>query len=368
MTIFEILEEYRFSLPDRNNDKTYLEIFIDEMNLYTSLLEKLQDFDIHQEKKRTVSSKYIFEQAMRIAKDIVKILGLYSQGKPFEAYLQLKEMIENPETNLKIHSILGEVNFYRVRNGNTNSNFSKEDLFHIPFELTRKVSNQRYSISGFPSLYLSDSIYTCWEEMRRPDIDNLYCSRFELRKFISLLEIPNPQEEINRYVSENKIIEGVIGNGLDSLLINWPLYFACSIKVKYPHEPYKVEYVLPQLLLQYVRSNIKIDGIKYFSTNIDYDNDNIKGTFNNYVFPIKTFDEKGYCNELKKMFSITEPESKKLNDISSATITLLYKHDNSESFAVEEIEIINGKSIPYNNTVFGALEIGLESSNNDFIE
>ncbi len=33
------------------------------------------------------------------------------------------------------------------------------EMSHIPFELNHLVSNERFSISGFPSLYMGSSVY-----------------------------------------------------------------------------------------------------------------------------------------------------------------------------------------------------------------
>lgn len=48
----------------------------------------------------------------------------------------------------------------------------------------------------------------------------------------------------------------------------WPLIAACSIKVKHREDSFKPEYIVPQLLLQWIRNNQEIDGIRFSSTHI----------------------------------------------------------------------------------------------------
>ncbi len=369
MTIFEFLKNYSFDLPKRNCDKSYEDLYVDEMNKYFYLLESLEDFQINQEKTRLVKSKDIFEKSKKLAKGIISVLAYYQSGYPHKAFEKLNTLLNDPEIMLKVFSTLGgDLNFYRARSSDNGMAYEKKEIFHIPFELRSKVKTQRYSIPGFPSLYLSDSIYTCWEEMKRPNLKKLNCSRLVSENFISMLEIPYPADEIKEYVGKNSIVEGVKGIGIDSLLINWPLYLACSIKIKNKEDPFKIEYVLPQLLLQFVKSSSGLDGIKYFSTNIDYDSEKIEGVFSNYVFPVKEIGHSGFCKKLVKSFRLTEPVSYNLIETSTLGTTFLYNNDELKSPYVKKIEIVKGRSIPYSDSLFGSIERYLKSMEDDFIE
>ena len=51
-----------------------------------------------------------------------------------------------------------------------------------------------------------------------------------------------------------------------SLVIFYPLLMACNLKVKQEDEPFKPEYIIPQLLVQTIRLHSDfIDGISYIS-------------------------------------------------------------------------------------------------------
>lgn len=357
MTIIELLENPIFNLPKyHNNNSSYELLFIDCMNEYIELLSKLENFEIYQENVRKINSKEIKEKALKLGKGIIRAVREYNYGKPHNAFNEFKSILDDSELNFKTQIFLGSEDFFRVRVLNNNYSITKREIFHIPFESRSKISTQRYSIPGFPSLYLSDSIYTCWEEMKRPDVNHLHSSRFKLNSIVTVLDIPHPKEEIEKYVKNDKIVEGVIGIGIDSLLTNWPLYLACSIGVKNINDPFKIEYVIPQLLLQYVRQNNDIQGIKYFSTNIDYNNTNIQGNFNNYVFPVQETKSIGVCEDLSKIFSLTEPISLKMIRTASSGQIFLRNNKESDFFNVKNIEMVKGESLPYSYSSFGQIE------------
>ncbi|WP_052675768.1 hypothetical protein [Paenibacillus sp. IHBB 10380] len=55
----------------------------------------------------------------------------------------------------------------------SNHSLTRQEMFHIPFELKGRAATQRYSIPGLPSLYLGSSCYICWEELHRPDLNTV---------------------------------------------------------------------------------------------------------------------------------------------------------------------------------------------------
>ena len=275
MTIFEFLQNPILNLPKANQSRSYEMIFIDSMNEYLDLLTELEDFKVYQKDSRLINAKELSNKAYSLGKGIINTLKEYYDGKPYEAFYSFKAILDEFDFIFKTETTLEEKDLYRIRVTNRNMKFTTNEFFHIPYQLKHKNATQRYSIPGFPSLHLSDSIYTCWEELKRPSLENMHVSRFKLaHQTLQVLEIPRPIEIIQKNVIDNRITESKTDSGIASLLINFPLYLACSIGIKSPHYPFKVEYVIPQLLLQYVRQNSDIHGIKYFSTNVDYENSN----------------------------------------------------------------------------------------------
>ncbi|NOQ75931.1 MAG: hypothetical protein GQ574_28250 [Crocinitomix sp.] len=356
MTIFEFLKNPIFNLPNVSQANKYETIFIDAMNEYFDLFEKLEDFEIHQDNVRKVSAVDLGNKAYELSSGIINTLKEYYNGKPYEAFYEFKALMDGSNFVFNTELLHAGKDFYRMRAADIGLQFTAKEIFHIPYHLKNKIATQRYSIPSFPSLYLSDSIYTCWAELKRPPMDELHISRFSLKEGpYQVLQIPHPKEIIAKNGSGKQITEGIIGTGIDSLLMNFPLYLACSVGIKNPLDPFKVEYVIPQLLLQYVRQHKDLHGIKYFSTNVAYENPNIKGSFNNYVFPVQSVATEGYCPELSSMFQLTEPASVK----SILTTSDLKVKPFAVNSPIHSIEGEKGESVTYGSSKFGQIEIAL---------
>jgi len=85
---------------------------------------------------------------------------------------------------------------------------TKEDLFHIPFHRRHLTQSNRFSLPGIPCIYLSNSLYLCWEELGRPSNKRLYAARFEYNRnnvrLINLSFIPQKVVFLNSVVIKDK--------------------------------------------------------------------------------------------------------------------------------------------------------------------
>ena len=229
---------------------------------------------------------------------INEIVTLQYQGKHSEAYGRLGEIVK-AKMNVLIEG--ANLSLYRMRKFEGEKRFTYIDMFHIPFEKRGKVKTQRYSIPGYPCLYVGESIYACWEEMDRPlswMVSKIVCKKMPL---LLDLRVPNEKEF----------------NVFD--LLRFPLIIACMIPVLNNKDDYKPEYIIPQLLTEYIITNYHrkydykdvfktINGIRYTSVhkNTDFDFPNEK--FNNIVFPVvESINDTGYCPVLCEQFLVTEP-------------------------------------------------------------
>lgn len=69
--------------------------------------------------------------------------------------------------------------FFRIRAvGSPNKDIedNAEELFHIPITKRQLISNERFSLSGFPTLYLATALPLAWQECGYPD--KYYWSEF----------------------------------------------------------------------------------------------------------------------------------------------------------------------------------------------
>lgn len=86
----------------------------------------------------------------------------------------------------------------------------------------------------------------------------------------------------------------------------WPLLAACSIRVRHQNAHFKPEYILPQLVLQWLTNETLIDGVRYFTTKTSqYFSDPVSVA--NFAFPVRTSKPTGFCTLLASKFVLGNP-------------------------------------------------------------
>lgn len=295
-------------------------------------------FDIinYEELKKEYFSTYRYKTLSECLKHYVKVFGEYGnipEFKPvYNNLLKIVNQLLEAEKDFKlgfigrcynhIFSLLFDNDgfldsnlisigprhkFYRMRKMDTFYLLKKEEMLHIPFNKRAKVENQRFSLSGFPCLYLGSSAYLCWEELNRPNHLKANTSAFIAEKDIKILDLTFP-ERLGKEMDIYKLI----------------LVFACSLKKQtIDNRTFKEEYIIPQALLHslieynYNNRHNTIDGILYISTHYKSEYtifDDVK-LFYNLVMPTQQYKsksvnlEKEYCEELCSLFQYTEPIS-----------------------------------------------------------
>lgn len=261
-----------------------------------------------------------------ICDEILNSLKAYYNGFSGKAYKIIEELLDNNYEILSFmkfdeikrllyaHSNIDTSIFYKIRRVEKNDKLvDREELFHIKFNEREKIRNERYSISGYPCIYMGKSIKLCWNECNKPlyfyltsiDINSLGNDEFLLFR-----EEPS---QLASLLSKKNILEdqtSVMGflEFLKKYLYTFPMLAACSIIVSKPNENFKPEYIVPNLLTQYIRKrSSKFRGIVYFScknANDIYEyNDNI-----NIAIPtISDSDNKrAYSEELGKKMKFSE--------------------------------------------------------------
>lgn len=194
-----------------------------------------------------------------------------------------------------------------------------------------KVSSSRYSIAGYPSLYLGTSLELCCEEIHmNPYKDFALASAFKLERMIELtntdikvielginpqdfLALENKNEIFHRFISQDLLNQVKVKS---AYLLWYPLIAACSFIRTNKNDPFAAEYIIPQLLMQWVRREMNtpksnkyehLIGIRYFScasvksSDMGFD----------YVFTTSEHQKSPYipyCPVLLKSFKLTKPE------------------------------------------------------------
>ncbi|MBB3131300.1 hypothetical protein FHS19_006020 [Paenibacillus rhizosphaerae] len=349
------------------------------LNQYQEMLVKLPRFsDSHKLKTRTLSEY------------IEKSLDAYYSGQPAKAYDFLESglnVVKDKILQAKSFRDMVPNTLYRMRVG-LNKSYKRSEMFHIPFDKRGLATTQRYSIPGLPCLYLGGSIYVCWEELKRPDLYAVHGSKYQFSekykgkvnilyfgitpkmfaheisqeyKYRAYVRKKNKSALNDKDVEDLKIL-------LETYIILWPIICSCSIKVKNTNDSFKPEYIVPQLLLQWVSNHSEFQGICYFSVNTFHNKENYLLN-QNIVIPVKSSKKEGYCSSLISMFQLTESAPWQIFNLNSIPL-VEKKIESSGKLILEKKDILpRGEMIIgispmdsiYSKTQFGMYEEFLDS-------
>ena len=247
----------------------------------------------------------LLEDIKTSCKELLSIYDLYMQGRIGEAVSRMKQLYTDDEAIFR-EEITEQDVFYRARTIDYSKGaYNIKEMFHVPFEKRGKISNFRYSIAGYPCLYLGSSILTCWEEMHKPNPNNLCVSRFTIDKQEKLFVIDLSWDEDTPEKSEEEEEQSLFRVRILRLLRRYPLMIACSIRAYDANAPFKEEYVIPQTLLMSCIGSDLVDGIAYTSTRRDAQIATDIELHKNYVFPAQRITDTGYCERLSNLFCLT---------------------------------------------------------------
>lgn len=367
-------------------------------------LDKLKElFDIYEKEILKVDFNDIgitiqVDGVKEICHIIIKSIEKQLSGNAIEAINTVEKLFKEND--------IGENLFTCILKPDDSSEFTKQlyrgrvgdeiydlsDIFHVPFNKRQYVSTERYSIPGYPCLYLSGSVYGCWLELNKPNINNFYISRYEVKKQIKLLDLS---------LLPRDVINGKLGNGNECIIeaddakkeltsmpeiikkyiYTWPIICASSFVINEKNRVFKSEYIFPQLLLQVIKNFsqstgvVPFDGIKYFSTKCKYGK-NVRPdpVCVNYILlsdDRETFTNKSkdkYSLELSRKFKWTPPANAYLCSFLDQFNDFILKEQmdimkeklidiNNDEFRGKAcIEIVKGQPILYKGSVFYNLE------------
>lgn len=358
------LEEFEIPRNQDNADEdfqTYLTRQLDRYVTYYSKHVKL-DFDdalpVLREAGHAASSKNgILDRIIQLTKGINETVDHYYNGRLPLAMGTFQDTLNavGYKSNASVTNLHAGFSFYRTRPAG-GQRFTRRDLFHNPFQNRGRVATSRYSIPGLPALYLGNSAYVCWEEYNQEPISNLYFSRFKNEEAVVLVRIQRLEDFTAEMKAASFLDERRKMTYLLQYLAMFPLSLACSIRTKSHTDTFKPEYIIPQLLLQYVTEEKEVNGIMFPSTKVNYFN--LRGVpAYNYVFPVRQVKPRGYCSDLVRTFSLTEPTSTALESL------MVHSGQQVQGTGFEfvaaqrkTLTLIENEAFPYFSTSFGFLE------------
>ena len=296
MNITELNNEMtRLLIEEQKNEKAYQKCVSKLIDDYKKLLE---DFDYN---KYGLSNQVeLHNEIEEICDVVLSCIEDYNRADIAMAITNMTNAVN--KFSSKLSSLLidskGEYKvWYKIRpQEDVVRLYKAREMFHIPFEMRYKVENQRFSINGYPCLYLGRSVWGCWEEMQETDFRFACVSRFEVQTKLNLLNVCLPNKD--KTITDPKDIS--------CLLRTWPLIISCSIKVNMPNESFKPEYIISQLLMLAIKKSEEFLGRAYTSTQrndfFDWDDDLLC----NIAIPVMEIREKGLCPTLCSYFKITD--------------------------------------------------------------
>ena len=248
-----------------------------------------------------------------------RIVKSYLQGRHSTAYTQLKNILKS-NSDLYVTEVQKNELFYRMRSFEKRKGISRKDLFHIPISKKRIIKTQRYSAPGYPCLYLGKSIYGCWEEMHRPNTESTQISCYRSQENIRVLDLRIP-------TLKEFFLETV------KYLQLFPFIIACGIPVRNAEDVYKPEYIIPQLILEWIIDNRfgkkdGLAGVYYTSANRNDDFYVLDHEWDNLAIPVQdSLSDEEFCPKLKQMFWCTKPTCYEYELIQGNINTTIYWDD-----------------------------------------
>ena len=349
----EIQEMLRTS---RSTNMTYREHL---SKLFSNYKQLLQDNKIELEKYCYIVYPYseLFKTVENSCKILLQIYDSYIRGKIGYAVSLMKKHFTYEESIFNL-DLQRDTTLYRARVVNDCGNtIGINSMFHVPFENRNIITNNRFNISGYPCLYLGNSILACWEEMRKPNPDYMFISRYSLNEKVTKKVIDirwNEHVESSLEVDDDER-KGWIQFNIIRFLNTIPLKIACSIPVHDLEASFKEEYVIPQILLLSCIGNKYVDGIAYTSTRRDEQISSDISLHHNYVFPVQKVDDRGYCTTLASNFLMTRGVS-----FMEADIKNVFHAKGTPNVYVEDSTIVLGTldqdKSEYECTKFGQME------------
>lgn len=335
----------KITLPKRYfNDKFDIcEKFKEEAEEYLKLLRLIDGSEFETDKADMLQNRVadIIDEIQKNVDAIINIFTYHEEANPKAAQEEIDAMMERMKNDVFIVSIddwltlnTSEKNiytqlrltpksrFFRVRavsEENPAIQNNPDELFHIPISKKAFVNNERFSLAGFPSLYLSSMLPLAWQECGYPK--KYYYSEYQYEKLNSsrgdrirenelrFLGLYSPDEIYDwgitmKYNHFELWLEVVM-----RYLKQYPLVLACSFVNQSGKVTYKQEYIIPQLLMQWgQRNNDVVQGIAYFTCS-DLTMLNSRWCAYNIVIPATgPYDDKKYSKMLREAFGWSRPQ------------------------------------------------------------
>lgn len=314
----------------------------EEKDIYTFLSQHLLNFEkelaglLDKEEEENEFQKTLFKELKERQKSvnsfshaILDSLKAYLDGD-----LDARRIFNNGMNEMQGKLLSSSMNstdgifnrFFRIRPYKDNEECKEpKDLFHIPFYKSHLAKSCRFSLSKSPHLYLSGSqvctgLVLAWLETDCPS--KFYWSEFmysETQKEMELLDFTwspfSNAMKAGNYRTWINAQKPFVKELLVNYISTYPLIAACSIKALDKSSKLEItEYIIPQMLLEWVGTTGKYRGIKYYSCSL-FNEAQKYNAFNVVLSPQRDTLTKDYCPRLKREFKVSTPNLMEVSDI-----------------------------------------------------
>ena len=249
-------------------------------------------------------------QLNKLVKGLIAVFEKIDNCEFDNAYSILCEQLELDSILEPFKHRLESKDYYRARLG---KGIKSNEMFHVPVVKNYLCKSNRFSESGYPALYLSESEDSCKKEI--PEYGTM--AKFHLHENSNLevvdmtfLDYNNNTLRLNAMKDCNSDRNN--NTCQKALHLMWPILMCCyTISYWCPFEKkqcpvergYIEEYTFPQLFSRYLRKNGLADGIRYFTVR-DETLDPNESNMADIVLFTKEYDESGYDEKLRSKFRI----------------------------------------------------------------
>lgn len=379
--LFQVIQKYDFDLyRDHSDVPSYLDEhfakYIDDIERAAAGTNPLLGSDFCNQVLNNITTARAF------CNELVDIGRIYRNGQIKESFEKAYNLFMSMSSYYvsSFFSARKYGAFYRIRQGDfriqpdEDSKKKKAELFHIKNNNRNLIGAYRFSIPGYPCLYLTTGFELGWFESGMPQQFS-YCRMLIENSGINalrLIDISNrPVDLISNlyaWISGAKDDHGELSKiykYLMNYIITYPLAAACSIKVKDRGDRFIEEYVIPQMFMNWIREHDSYDGIIYKSslnTSLVWGMGAV-----NVALPVKKFRADGLCEYLTSKIVVSDiaymdvntdfkkykQSLLKIQDFKNDLLNKRIRGDYCGSYALRLIEICETINATYSSIISG---------------
>lgn len=204
--------------------------------VFTYYIDELTEYGVNKEDIAKIKN---------ICNCILNVFSLALNNRKETAVNILKTTVGNLLLD-QVETIESGIDLYRLRYDKENLK-NKNDFMHVPFNKLFLCNSMRFSMPGEPCLYLGYSKDVCYKELGLDKGGSI--GHFQTNSSIKVVDLT---------------LNGQKGK-LNDLFELWPILAACYVAPDNSEVNFKEEYIFPQIIMMYLKSQEEVDGLRYYS-------------------------------------------------------------------------------------------------------